>query len=201
MLCVWVCLFVYLQNHQTPLPWLVARSRFWISTTITTIIIMIIVVIIITQVGEPSRIVDLPGVLGHLQLEVPCKLNQLLMLLYNGLNFWRKRLLQVLGCKNRKERDKNEEDSLLVYPQEKGSPWHLFYGPPDDHEQSHQDHRHHGKWGESMGAPAVGPAWHEYPIWTSLWEAMQRKRGNEWEGRTHTARVREVMRWVSLNSS
>ena len=33
------------------------------------------------------------------------------------------------------------------------------------------------------------------------WEAMQRKKGNEREGRTHTTGVKEGMRQVSLNSS
>ena len=51
---------------------------------------MMMMIIIITQVCKPSRIVDLPGILSHLQLEVFCKPNQLLMLLFNGLNFERK---------------------------------------------------------------------------------------------------------------
>ena len=36
------------------------------------------------------------------------------------------------------ERDNDKKDSLLVYPEEKGSLWHSGYIPQDAREQSHQ---------------------------------------------------------------
>ena len=58
MLCV--CLST--RSPVMPLPRLVTGSGLWV---------IIIIIIIITQMGKPSRTIDLPRILGHLQLEIP----------------------------------------------------------------------------------------------------------------------------------
>ena len=58
MLCV--CLST--RSSIMPLPRLVTGSGLWV---------VIIIIIIITQMGKPSRTIDLPRILGHLQLEIP----------------------------------------------------------------------------------------------------------------------------------
>ena len=58
MLCV--CLST--RSSIMPLPRLVTGSGLWV---------IIIIIIIITQMGKPSRTIDLPRILGHLQLEIP----------------------------------------------------------------------------------------------------------------------------------
>ena len=58
MLCV--CLST--RSLIMPLPRLVTGSGLWV---------VIIIIIIITQMGKPSRTIDLPRILGHLQLEIP----------------------------------------------------------------------------------------------------------------------------------
>ena len=60
MLCV--CLST--RSPVMPLPRLVTGSGLWV---------VIIIIIIITQMGKPSRTIDLPRILGHLQLEIPAR--------------------------------------------------------------------------------------------------------------------------------
>ena len=57
MLCV--CLST--RSLVMPLPRLVTGSGLWV---------VIIIIIIITQMGKTSRTIDLPRILGHLQLEI-----------------------------------------------------------------------------------------------------------------------------------
>ena len=101
MLCfVYICACLSVGSPEVPLPWLIAWSQLWTSTTITAIITIII---IITNI--PATL-QLSGILSQLQLEISRKLNELPMLLNSGLNFEKKKLLeQVLGCKNTKERE------------------------------------------------------------------------------------------------
>ena len=81
MLYVSVCLSVG-SSLVAASPWLIVGSSLRAaSTTIITIII-----ITTTWVGKPFRTVDSPGILDHLQLEAPSKLNKLLVFLCNGLN-------------------------------------------------------------------------------------------------------------------
>ena len=64
------CNFVYVSvclsagSSVAPLAWLVAGSCLRVTA------IIIIIIIIITQVGKPSRTIDLPRILSHLQLEI-----------------------------------------------------------------------------------------------------------------------------------
>ena len=74
-LYVYVCLSVCLLQGSPlvmPLPWPRTQCR--------------LEIIIIIRLSIPTRPIDLLGILSHLQLEVPIKPNQLLMLRYNGLN-------------------------------------------------------------------------------------------------------------------
>jgi len=71
-MCMCVCLSAG-SSPVMPLPWLVARSCLRV----------------ITRVGTPSKPVDLPRILGHLQLKVPNKPDKLLVLHHNGLD-WKK---------------------------------------------------------------------------------------------------------------
>ena len=80
MLYVSVCLSVG-SSLVAASPWLIAGSSLRAAST----------TIITTWVGKPFRTVDSPGILGHLQLEVPSKLNKLLVLLCNGLNLKRRK--------------------------------------------------------------------------------------------------------------
>ena len=70
------------------LPWLVVRSRLRILL-LTTIIIIITT---IAQVGLSSRTIQIPQIIGHLQLEIPSQPYQLLMLLDSGLQLKEKRV-------------------------------------------------------------------------------------------------------------
>ena len=76
-----LCVYLYAESPITPLPRLVSGSGLWI-------------IIIITQVGKSFRTANLPRVLGHLQLEIPGQLNELLMLLHSGLKIEKKTVLE-----------------------------------------------------------------------------------------------------------
>ena len=106
--CLSVCLFA--GSPEVPLPWLVAKNSLWIATAIA---------IIVIWVGKPSKTIDMPRILGHLQLEVPCKPNTLLMLLYNRLNFEEKKVLEQVWGDN-KRKDKNEGELTAYVPSRKG---------------------------------------------------------------------------------
>ena len=76
-----LCVYLSAESPIKPLPRLVAGNGLWI-------------IIIITQVGKSFRTVDLPRVLGHLQLEIPDQLNELLMHLHSGLKIEKKTMLE-----------------------------------------------------------------------------------------------------------
>ena len=57
-----MCVCLSTRSPVMPLPRLVTGSGLWV---------VIIIIIIITQMGKPSRTIDLPRILGHLQLEIP----------------------------------------------------------------------------------------------------------------------------------
>ena len=56
------------------------------TAVVVIIIIIIIIIIHVTRVGQPSRTMHLPWLLGYLHFEVPDKANELLMLLYSWLS-------------------------------------------------------------------------------------------------------------------
>ena len=58
-----MCVCLSTRSPVMPLPRLVTGSGLWV--------VIIIIIIIITQMGKPSRTIDLPRILGHLQLEIP----------------------------------------------------------------------------------------------------------------------------------
>jgi len=107
-------------SFPRPIAWSCLR----ITTTTTTTII------IITLVGIPLKPLDLPRILSHLQLEVPSKLDKLLVLCHGRLDLKedsvktssrdakkkkkRKRRERQKERKKGKE-DKDKENSLLVY--------------------------------------------------------------------------------------
>ena len=72
-----------------PLPWLVAKSHLWILLITTTIIIITTTT---ARVGCPSRAIQAPWIVGHLQLKIPSQPYQLLMLLDGGLQFKERRV-------------------------------------------------------------------------------------------------------------
>ena len=73
----------------TPLPWLVAKSHLWILLITATIIIITTTT---ARVGCPSRAIQAPWIVGHLQLKIPSQPYQLLMLLDGGLQFKERRV-------------------------------------------------------------------------------------------------------------
>ena len=85
MLCYDVCVCVFLSagSLEIPFPWLIAQNRLLTSTAITTTIIIIIII-------DTLTVIQLPGILGHLQLEVLSKLDKLFMLRYSGLDLKRR---------------------------------------------------------------------------------------------------------------
>ena len=64
-----------------PLPWLVARSRLQV------LFLAIVIIITDSLVGHSSKTIQIPRVVGHLQLKVLDQPYQLLMLLDSGLQF------------------------------------------------------------------------------------------------------------------
>jgi len=125
-ICVYVC---PAGSLETFLPRLIAWSQLWTTIAITTITTIIIISNMLTTV-------QLPGILNHLQLEVPRKPNELLMLLQSRLNWKRKMLGQGLRDA-RKVKGRIKNNSPPVYHQEKGNLWHSYCGQQDASEQSH----------------------------------------------------------------
>ena len=109
--CLSVCLFVG-SSLAAPLPRLISRSSLEAASTT----IMTAIVVTITQVSKPSRSVNPPRILGHLQLEIPSKPDKLLKLLYSGLKFEMKTMLEQVLRDARKGKTRMKENSLLMYP-------------------------------------------------------------------------------------
>ena len=105
--CMSLCVCVYLQGSPPviPLPWLSPRGH-----------LRIIIIIFSTwTLGIPTRAIDLPRVLCYLQLKVPRKQNQLLMLRYSRLVFWKKDNVStsLKECKGEKARNRDKKTHSL----------------------------------------------------------------------------------------
>ena len=97
-------------NLLTPLPWLVAKSHLRILL-ITTTIIIIIITTTTARVGCPSRAIQAPWIVGHLQLEIPSQPYQLLMLLDGRLQFKERRVSDRNKWETtRRKRNKGKEE-------------------------------------------------------------------------------------------